>query len=440
MTDVPRVRFTPGKRLAWALIVCVPLFTLGPTGSWLGAAADLVLLVLASLEARALRARLPTLERQMPARFDVETDNRVTIVLNNTSAWPLSGRLRDAAPVEFAVDRDILPFVLQPSAASTLAYDARVARRGSYSFGGLSLRLDGPWGLGAVIYDQPAAAEVRVLPSPRGQRRYDLALRRSALASFGIRSTRVLGGAGEFEQLREYVIGDALRDLDWKATAKRSHPITRVHGQEQSQSIVIAIDAGRLMAAPLGELSKLDHAIHAALLVAWVALRAGDRVGLLVFARDVLRFVPPARGLAQYQRLLTSLYDLEASDTDADFRAVAAFVQQRVRRRSLLLLFGDLLDESRALPLAAELPKLGAKHVLTCVTLSDPRVRGLAEGPVQDTAQAYTRAAAADVLAERALLKARLGRVGIAVLETSAADLAIAAVNRYLAIKRQHRL
>jgi len=213
-----------------------------------------------------------------------------------------------------------------------------------------------------------------------------------------------------------------------------------VHGQEQSQSVLIALDAGRMMGTPLDDLTKLDHAIHAALLLAWVALRAGDRVGLIVFAEEVLRFLPPARGHAQYLRILDSLYAAQASPAYVDFRELARFVRARVPRRSLLLLFSELLDESQALPLAAELPKLRAKHLPVCVTMRDPVAQRLAQSPVTNTEQVYMRAAAADLIAERAVVKAQLSRAGVSVLETDAAELAVATVNRYLEIKRQRRL
>jgi uncharacterized protein (DUF58 family) len=231
-----------------------------------------------------------------------------------------------------------------------------------------------------------------------------------------------------------------LRDLAWKASAKRLHPISRVHGQEQSQSVLIALDAGRLMAAPLAELCKLDHAIHAALLLAWVALRAGDRVGLVVFERDVLQFVQPARGQAQYRRILESVCAIEASDAYVDFRALASFVRRHVPRRSLLLVFSDLLDESQALPLAAELPKLRPKHLPLCVTLTDPVTSQLAHAPVSAENEVFRRAAAADLVAERALMKRQLQRAGVQVLEANARELSAETVNRYLEIKQQRAL
>jgi len=433
-------RFTPGRRLAWMLLLFAPLFVLGETGWLLGCVCDGLLFALALLETRALRAHVPELARELPTRFSLGTANPVAIALYNASDTRISGTLRDDHPAEFRAEPAQLAFDLPGRSRARLVYAAFVQRRGNYAFGPLHLRLDGRVGLGALIVTVPAQAAVRVYPNLRGPRRYELALRRGALHNVGVRSVRRVGGGGEFEQLREYVPGDALRDFEWKASAKRLRPITRVHGQEQSQSVLVALDTGRMMGTPLDDLTKLDHAMHAALLVAWVALRAGDRVGLIVFAEEVSRFLPPARGQAQYLRILESLYAVQASSAYVDFRELMRFIRARVPRRSLLLLFSDLLDESQAVPLAAELPKLRAKHLPLCITMSDPVAARVAEAEVVTDEQVYLRAAAADLLAERAVVKAQLSRAGVSVLETHAANLAVATVNRYLEIKRRRIL
>lgn len=435
-----QVRFTPGRRLAAALLLVTPLFVLSWPWPAFAFVADGLLLGLAWLEAFRLRARLPVLSRTLPARMSLGADNYVTIRVQNCGSQRLRGEVRDDAPELFVCSPSELRFDLNANEGTTLRYAVAVHRRGQYSFGAIHVRVDGPLSLGSVIAVHDAAADVRVYPSPVGPQRYELALRRGALHGVGIRSTRRPGGGGELEQLREYVAGDALRDLCWKASAKRLRPITRVHGQEQSQTVLIALDAGRLMAAQLDGLSKLDHAIHAALLLSWVALRTGDRVGVVVLEQQALHYVAPARGSGQYRRILDALYAVEASDAYVDFRALASFVRRRVPRRSLLLLFSDLLDESQALPLAAELPKLRPKHLPLCVTLNDPVAATLAHAPVTDTDQVYLRAAAADLVAERALTKRQLTRAGVQVVEASAATLSVEIVNRYLEIKRQRTL
>jgi uncharacterized protein (DUF58 family) len=430
-----RRRFTPGPRLGWALLVVAPLFLYGEAWAWVVLTCDCLLLDLAVLEAGYVRARLPELARELPPRLSLGS-NTVVLRLRNPHPIRLRCRVCDDAPETFISIPNELSFELAPLEHCALTYAVHVRARGQFQFGSLHMRVDGPLGLGAVIAVQGASADVRVYPSPRGPLRYELALRRGALSGVGIRRAGRPGGAGELDQLREYVPGDALRDLAWKASAKRLHPITRVHGQEQSQTILIALDAGRLMAAPLGDLCKLDHAIHAALLLAWVALRAGDAVGIVIFEQEVLGSLLPARGRAQYRRILECVYAIQASDAYVDFRALTSFVRSRVPRRSLLLLFSDLVDETQARPLSAELPKLRPKHLPLCVTLRDPVTSQLAQAHADDVSEVYLRAAASDLVAERALTKRLLTRAGVQVLEASAQQLSIETVNRYLEIKR----
>jgi uncharacterized protein (DUF58 family) len=435
-----RSRFIPGGRALWFLLPTLPLFVLGERGAWLGLALDAGLLACAWLEFRSLCALAPVLERTIEGRVLLGVAQRVTVKLHNPSARHVRGRLRDDYPPGMRAEPDELSFDLPPHARSQLAYELASERRGQFEFGDLHLRLEGHFGLGARLCTLPARADVRVYPNLRAARRYELAARVGALHRVGVHDRRRRGGGGQFEELREYVPGDPFRDLDWKASAKRRHPITRVHGREESQTVILALDAGPAMAARLDALSKLDHAIHAALLLSWVALRSSDRVGLIVFADRVLGFVPPAHGRAQYARILDAVFAVESQPSYVDFRCLHEFVRARVPRRSLLVLFSDLLDDTQATPLVATAPQLRGKHVPLCVTLSDPAADALASAPVATDADAYRRAAAADVLAERAGIKACLRKAGIGLVEAPAAELAVATVNRYLELKLRHTL
>ncbi|MDD9938318.1 MAG: DUF58 domain-containing protein [Myxococcales bacterium] len=434
------VRWIPGRRLALLAALALPAYLMGPYGVATGLVVDILLIVAAMLESRSLTARVPVAERRMEARLLLGVDNRVRVRLHNPSPRRLQVTVRDDTPAGFKVDEDELSTELAPYARTELEYQVAPDRRGRYAFGHLHLRVEGALSLGSVLATVELDEEVRVYPNLRGPKRYELALRLGALHSVGVRNIRRSGGGGEFEQMREYVPGDPFKDLDWKATAKRHRPITRVHGQERSQTVIVAIDAGRMMATRLDDITKLDHAINASLLLTYVALRGGDKVGLIVFAEGVLSFVPPRRGPSQYQRILESLYAVEASPTYVDFRRLTQFVRGRVPRRALLLLFSDLLDESQAVPLAEQAPLLGRKHLPLCVTMNDPVAEAMSEVHVERPEQAYRRAAAVDILAEREGVKGRLRKSGMGLVEAPAGELAVATVNRYLEIKSRAAL
>jgi uncharacterized protein (DUF58 family) len=453
-----RSRFVPGSRLAALAAGGLPLAALdGGTGLGLGAALlyDAVLLVGAFVESQALARVAPTVERRMDTRLVVGAENRITLRLHNPHGRTLKVAIRDDLPAGWVAEPAELVVELPPYARREVAYTVVPPKRGRHQLGDLHLKVEGGARLGATVVTVEAAQEARVYPNVLGPRRYELAARLGDLTSVGLRSVRQAGGGGEFEQMREYVTGDPLRDLDWKSSAKRQRPVTRVYEQERSQIVLLAIDAGRMMATRMGEalegaeegeparhavgISKLDHAINAALLLAYVALRQGDRVGLVVFADHVQSFVAPGRGPGHYKKLLEVLYAVEAQETFVDFRRLLEFVQVRARKRALLVLFSDLLDEAQAMPLAEHAAMLRRTHLPVCVTMRDEVAERLADAPANASA-AYRRAAAADLLAERETVKAHLRKSGVGLVEAEPGELAVATVNRYLEIKARRAL
>lgn len=438
-----RSRFVPGSRLAAFAAGGLPLAIAdGGTGLGLGAALvyDAVLLVGAAVESRGLAQRAPVIERRMDTRLVVGVENRITLRLHNPHDRAVRVAIRDDLPPGWTADPPELAVELPPYARRDVAYTVVPDKRGRFEFGDLHLKIEGRARLGASVVTVESVQEARVFPNVLGPRRYELAARLGDLSSVGFRSIRRSGGGGEFEQLREYVSGDPFRDLDWKSTAKRQRPVTRVFEQERSQLVLLAIDAGRMMATRIGRISKLDHAINAALLLAYVALRQGDRVGLVVFADQVRTFVAPGRGPGQYKKLLEALYGIEAEETFVDFRRLLEFVQVRARKRALLVLFSDLLDEAHAMPLAEHAALLRRTHLPVCVTMHDAVAEELADAPVRDARGAYRRAAAADLLSERDAVKAHLRKNGVGLVEAPPGELAVATVNRYLEIKARHAL
>lgn len=441
--DEKRSRFVPGGRLAAFAAGGLPLAAADAgTGLGLGAALlyDAVLLVGAVLESRRLARDAPAVERRMDTRLVVGVENRITLRLHNPYARTLKVAIRDDLPAGWEADPPELTVELPPYARREVSYVVVPERRGRFAFGDVHLRLEGRARLGARVVRVAAGHEARVFPNVLGPRRYELAARLGDLTSVGFRSVRQSGGGGEFEQLREYVPGDAFRELDWKSSAKRQRPVTRVFEQERSQIVLLAIDAGRMMATRIGAISKLDHAINAALLLAYVALRQGDRVGLIVFDDRVRNFVAPGRGQGHYRKLLDALYGVEAEETFVDFRRLLEFVQVRARKRALLVLFSDLLDEAHAMPLAEHAALLRRTHLPVCVTMHDPVASTLADAPAEDAKAAYRRAAAADLLAERESVKAHLKKSGVGVVEAPPGELAVATVNRYLEVKARRAL
>jgi uncharacterized protein (DUF58 family) len=447
--SAPREGWLPGRRLLFLAALGLPLALLDG-GSGLGLLAalgyDACLLAGALLEARGLARRLPRVERHVLDRLVVGRTARAELLVHNTQPGKLRLRLRDTPPPALVLGPEELAADMAPHARARLAYTITPSRRGSFQLGDVYLQLEGPLGLGALRTRVPLRETVRVYPDVLGARGDELQLRLRDQHSAGARQVRQVGGGGEFAQLREYVAGDPFRDLDWKSTAKRRRPVTRVLQQERSQTILLCLDVGRMMAGRMDDgatragVTKLDHALDAALMLAWFALRQGDYVGLVIFGAGVSAFVPPGRGSGHYARLLEASFDAEAQPTFVNFRTLVAFVRTRVKKRALVVLFSDLLDEEHAMPLAENAAVLRQKHLPLCVTLEEPVAVRLADAPVSHASDVYARAAAADLLMDRERVKAHLTKNGVGLVEAPASELALSTVRRYLEIKAKHAL
>ncbi len=444
-----RARIVAGPRLAPAAVAGLPL-ALGGGAVGLSAclAFDAVLMLGAAIEGRSLASRVPTLERRVAPQLRHGVAHTVVLRVHNPTPRTVRVCVRDDLPEGWEAEPAEHRVELPPWAHRDLSYTVVPPRRGRASFGALHVRIDGPLGLGAAIVEIEAATEIKVVPSVAGASRTDLAARTGVLQAGGVRPVRRPGGGGEFSHLREYVKGDPFRDLDWKSSARRQRPVTRVLQEERSQQVVLALDVGRMMATRLDDgaaaggvsRTKLDHAIQAALRLSQVAMRHGDRVGLVVFAGEVRAFVPPSRGPVQQRRLLDALHAVEAEPVHVDFRRFVEFTRERVPRRSLVVIFSDLLDEAYAGPLAEHAAVLRTRHLAMCVTMHDPVAEALAVQPPNRLGDVYERAAAADLLAERRAVEARLRHAGVAVVSASAGELAVATLGRYLEIKARHAL
>lgn len=316
----------------------------------------------------------------------------------------------------------------------------RPLRRGDYRFEKINLRWRGPLGLvlrqGAVDLTEP----VKVYPNLLDIRRYDLLLRRNRLQEMGLRAVRRQGEGTEFERLREYLPDDDFRRINWKATARRNRPITAEYQTERSQTVLTAIDVGRMMQAPVHRMAKLDYVINATLLLSYVAVSKGDKVGAMSFANDVQHFVRPRQGRGQFYRILELLYGVDAEPVEPDYQRAFSYLNSRQRTRALVVIFTDLSGGMTVQTLEANVALLARRSLPLVVTISDPEVVAAAEQRPTDSLSAYQRAAAAQLMDERRLVLDRLRQRGVLVLDVPANQLSIAVIDQYLALKARTML
>jgi uncharacterized protein (DUF58 family) len=377
--------------------------------------------------------------RHVASIFSVGRRNVVTIELRNRSARALRGVVADD-PIEAAeAVGNPSSFELPGRSEHTIRYELMPTRRGPRQFGSVVVRYTCPLGLVARQEKVPLPARVNVFPDVHAARALEL-LRRQGRQDARLGSLRVRGGDTEFERLRPYQRGDEVRHVDWRASARRDDLTVRQFQAESNQNVVFAIDIGRSMRGESGGLTSVDHALNAALLAADVALRAGDRAGLMVFDEAPRRYVPPTGGRAGGRRLTRAVYDLEAGFSATDYRAAFGFLQSQIKSRSLFVVFTNLLDPRSAKELASSLRGLLPRHLPLCVLMRDTDVESLAIQPAADDADLYVRAAAAETLAWRDGLLRLLRNAGVLVLDARPTELTPELVQEYLEVKARRLL
>ena len=287
---------------------------------------------------------------------------------------------------------------------------------------------------------------MKVYPDVFQTKKHLILARENRAAMMGLRRSKLLGQGQEFERLRDYVPGDSIRHVDWKATARRGSLITREYDVEQSQHIIIALDVGRTMASraenPDGTLgmSKADCAINASVLLAHLCAQSDDRVGLFCFARNPITFVPPRKGHSQVALLMDSLYALRPRVEESDYYSNITLLSHKQSKRSLVFIFTDLVDAESSRALISSVGMLVKKHLVVCVALADYELPSIIDGEPSGLADVYTQTVAAGIIREREKALARLARMGVLTIDATPADLTIATVNKYLQIKREARL
>ena len=257
-------------------------------------------------------------------------------------------------------------------------YHVQPVRRGDYAFGNITLRWLGPLGLVHRQRRVRAAEGVKVYPNLLDVRKYDLLLRRNRLQEIGLRSTRMFGEGTEFERLREYLPDDEYRSINWKATARRHHPVTVQYQTERSQNVIAVLDTGRMMQTPVADIAKLDYAVNAVLFLGYVATGKGDRVGVMSFADDVEHYLAPRQGRGQFYRMLELLYAVEARQIEPNYRKALTYLAIKQRRRALVVIFTDLSSGLSLDSLVAQVSLLARSSLPLVVTISDPDVHAAA--------------------------------------------------------------
>ena len=414
---------SPSPRAA-AVLAVIALLTalLGPTAGLLLA---LALAAATLVDALAVRAR-PRIERRVPPIL--ARGVATPLVIDAAPAGAGSIRVRQPIPPDLA---------LEPREADG-TLDARLTplRRGRHTLGAVAARTEGPLKLGRWHHRGEQPEEVLVYPDLPAARRLALAVRQGRFRDQGRLTRGPLGLGTDFESIRDYAPDDDVRQINWRATDRTGRPMSNQYRVEQDREVQLLIDAGRLMSAPLTDRTRLDAAIDAAVSVALVADVVGDRCGVVAFDDQIRRRLPPRR--AGGDAVVRALFDLEPRPVDSDYEL--AFQTVEGAKRSLIVIFCDLLEEAAARPLVDAVPVLARRHVVIVASVRDPDLDAQLTTPPATARDVYGQAVALDVLAARARVAHGLERAGASVLEAPAKALPAACVRAYLHAKARARL
>ncbi len=416
----------------WGLSGFAVLFAGVALPAWQLAGAGIALLAI--LDAWWLRRRdTPLVTREIPEALPLGIEREVSLRVESMIRQRIE--LFDLHPGGWPAQGLPQALALAPSTASTFSYRLRPVARGNAVFEGVQLRMASPLRLWKQSRIAGTPQRVRVYPNFAPLTRFALFSAEQASRLVGAHLKRRRGEGTDFNQMREYRIGDSLRQIDWKATSRSRKLISREYQDEKNQQLVMMVDTGRRMMAQEGELAHFDHVLNATLVVSYLALRQGDAAGFFASGGES-RWVTPKRGMASIDTLLRASYDLQPQPVATDYLAAATELSLRQRKRALVMLVTNVRDEDIE-DLLAAVRLLQKRHLVCVASLREKALDEAMDEDVRDLPGAIRAAALARYLEERTAAHEALRSHRVMVLDVTSDELPAALVERYLAVKRQ---
>ena len=374
-------------------------------------------------------------ERYVPERLSNGDDNKISLTLKNNYAFEAHLNIIEELPFQFQ-KRDFTFFkVLTKKKEKSIHYKLTPTERGVYLFGNTNVYANSKLKLATKKYILGEEKELKCYPSFLRLKEFDIQNFNSANTSFGIKKVRRIGNSLEFEQIKEYVSGDDIRTLNWKATAKRSQLMVNQYVEERSQSVYAIIDKGRAMQMNFNGLSLLDYAVNATLAISNIILRKQDKAGMLSFATKLEDWVVAERRNSQMNLISEALYNIKTNFEEPDFSTLYSVVKRKITHRSLLILFTNFetLDGlNRQLPYLRALAK---NHLVLVVFFKNTELDKMIDKNSDTIQGVYDSIIAEKFMYEKKRIVQELKKYGIQSVLTKPEDLTGASINKYLELK-----
>ncbi|MFH7014803.1 DUF58 domain-containing protein [Flavobacterium sp. FlaQc-47] len=374
-------------------------------------------------------------ERITPEKLSNGDLNPVIVAVKNHYTFKISIKIIDEIPFQFQVRDFKILKTLKASEHNEFGYELRPTERGEYNFGALNVYVSSPLKLISRRFSFNKNNMVPTYPSYIQLRKYDLLAFSNNLHQYGIKKIRRIGHTMEFEQIKEYVQGDDLRTLNWKATAKKNALMVNQFQDEKSQSVYMVIDKGRVMQMPFDGLSLLDYAINSTLVLSNVILKKQDKAGVFAFSKKVENRVFAEKRASQMQKILETLYNIKTDFFESDYSRLYVDIKKNINQRSLIILYTNFetMDGlNRQLPYLKGIAK---SHLLVVVFFSNTELNAIINRKTDTIQEIYDKVIAEKFMFEKRLIANELKKYGIHSVLTQPENLTLDAINKYLEIK-----
>lgn len=374
-------------------------------------------------------------QRNVPDKLSNSDNNSITIKLKSTYSFKVFLEVIDEIPVQFQKRDFSQNLKLAAGESSGFDYGLRPVERGEYTFGNLNIFVSTAFKLikRRMVFDQDRT--VKVYPSFIQMRQYDFLAIDNRLRQTGLKKIRRIGHTQEFEQIKEYVAGDDVRSINWKATAKQSDLMVNQYQDEKAQPVYSIIDTGRVMKMPFDDLSLLDYSINSTLAFSNVALQKKDKTGLISFSNTPGKILPANAKRTYLNQILENLYNIETEFLDSDFGLLYTTVKRKVRQRSLLLLYTNFEHMNALDRNLGYLKALAKQHVLVVIFFENVELEKVVKANMDSIPGIAHQTIAEDFAFEKRLMAKKLQQHGIQTVLTKPEELTVNTINKYLEIK-----
>lgn len=379
-------------------------------------------------------------ERIHPERFSNGDENEVQLFIENKYFFPVHANVIDEIPVQFQ-NRNIHFYTkINPYKTDAINYTLRPVKRGSYGFGNINVYISAYTKFIERRFSFPKAKDVSVYPSYLQMRKYRLMAMNNRLSDAGLKKQRRIGHSMEFEHIKDYVIGDDYRTVNWKATARKGSLMVNNYVEEKSQPVYCVIDKGRLMEMPFDGLSLLDYSINASLVLSSIAIQKEDKAGIITFSDKMGTLLPADKRAYQMQKIQEVLYHQKTRYLESDFEKLYITIRNKINQRSLMVLFTNFASLNGMKRQKVYLKKIAESHLLVVIFFQNTEMKSVLEKEALSIKDIYIQTIVEQFEFEKKQIVSELKQAGILTILTAPQNLTVNVLNKYLEIKARQLL